>query len=366
MRLESAVVRRRCAALSLRRFPSVFRTRPELGRALVVCITVAFAAAVAGCVQNSDMQVASSSSTEYFPESIYGPASARVVTNGPVPRGGGQYLVGRPYTIAGRLYVPREMSPSFTEVGMASWYGDAFHGRRTANGEIYDKNALSAAHPTMPLPSYARVTNLQNGHSVIVRVNDRGPYHAGRVMDVSSRVADLLDFKHYGMAKVRVDYIGPASLGGSDDSQLMASLRTDGEPAQWAASADTGIFARLAPALPLRGLITKARLVVSRAEPGRLRPESDDADAASGEAPKRVAVREPPSPPVGAAATPLDAAVPLPPRSRRIAHANPQAQELRLRASEASSPPQDAPLPPKRRRQTVFKAKPRPAEDDDD
>ena len=147
-----------------------------------------------------------------------------------VPRGGGQYLVGRPYTVAGRRYYPAE-NPSYTATGMASWYGAAFHGRRTANGEVYDMASLSAAHPTMPLPSYARVTNLENGYSVIVRVNDRGPYHAGRVMDVSSRVADVLDMKAMGTAKVKVDYVGPAPMEGSDDSQLLASLRTDGSPA---------------------------------------------------------------------------------------------------------------------------------------
>ena len=106
-----------------------------------------------------------------------GHASRKVVADGErVPRGGGQYLVGRPYTVAGRRYYPAE-NPSYTAVGMASWYGAAFHGRRTANGEVYDMASLSAAHPTMPLPSYARVTNLGNGYSVIVRVNDRGPYH---------------------------------------------------------------------------------------------------------------------------------------------------------------------------------------------
>jgi rare lipoprotein A len=132
--------------------------------------------------------------------------------------------------VAGRRYYPAE-NPSYTAVGMASWYGAAFHGRRTANGEVYDMASLSAAHPTMPLPSYARVTNLENGYSVIVRVNDRGPYHGGRVMDVSSRVADVLDMKAMGTAKVKVDYVGPAPIEGSDDSQLPASLRTDGSPA---------------------------------------------------------------------------------------------------------------------------------------
>ena len=135
---------------------------------------------------------------EFFSVAKYGPASPRVVADGdPVPRGGGQYLVGHPYTVAGRTYYPRE-NESYSAVGMASWYGDAFQGRRTANGEIYDMRSLTAAHPTMPLPSYARVTNLVNGYSIIVRVNDRGPYRGGRIMDVSSRVADVLDFKSAG------------------------------------------------------------------------------------------------------------------------------------------------------------------------
>ena len=148
----------------------------------------------------------------------------------PVPHGGGQYLIGHPYSIAGHRYYPAE-NPSYSAVGMASWYGAAFHGRRTANGEVYDMASLSAAHPTMPLPSYARVTNLGNGYSVIVRVNDRGPYHGGRVMDVSSRVADVLDMKAMGTAKVKVEYVGAAPMEGSDNSFLLASLRTDGSPA---------------------------------------------------------------------------------------------------------------------------------------
>ena len=98
---------------------------------------------------------------EYFPSSIYGPASPRVVADGePVPRGGGMYMLGKPYTIAGLTYYPSEKH--YAAVGLASWYGDAFHGRRTAHGEVYDRDSISAAHPTLPLPSYARVTNLRN------------------------------------------------------------------------------------------------------------------------------------------------------------------------------------------------------------
>jgi rare lipoprotein A (peptidoglycan hydrolase) len=116
------------------------------------------------------------------------------------------------------------------EVGMASWYGSEFHGHATANGEIFDMGALSAAHRTMPLPSYARVTNLRNGRSVIVRVNDRGPFLGGRMLDVSARVANLLEFNHSGVTKVRLDYIGKAPPAGSDGPTLLASLQTNGVP----------------------------------------------------------------------------------------------------------------------------------------
>jgi rare lipoprotein A len=186
------------------------------------------AAVLAGCAQEPPGK---KRSKEYFPSSIYGRASERVVEEGEaVPRGGGQYLVGRPYTIAGKTYVPTER-PAQSQSGLASYYGGAFHGRRTANGEVYDMNSVSAAHPTLPLPSYVRVTNTRNGRSIIVRVNDRGPFHSSRVMDVSSRVAEALDFKRFGTAPIKIDYIGKAGLAGSDDSKLMATLRTDGKPA---------------------------------------------------------------------------------------------------------------------------------------
>jgi rare lipoprotein A len=154
-------------------------------------------------------------------------ASPRVVADGEeVPRGGGYYMVGRPYQIAGKTYYPSEKP--YSAMGLASWYGADFHGRKTANGEIFDRTSISAAHPTMPLPSYARVTNLRNARSMVVRVNDRGPYHPGRVMDVSQRVAEALDFHRIGTARVRVDYVGRAGLQGSDDAMLLATLRDDG------------------------------------------------------------------------------------------------------------------------------------------
>jgi rare lipoprotein A len=157
-------------------------------------------------------------------------SSPRVVAFGdPVPKGGGIYRVGKPYTVAGQVYVPEE-DTHYRAEGLASWYGDDFHGRLTANGEVFDMASLTAAHPTLPMPCYARVTNLSNGKSLIVRVNDRGPYHGNRVMDVSSRAADLLEFKGNGIAQVRVEYVGRAPLEGSDDRQLIATLRT-GVPA---------------------------------------------------------------------------------------------------------------------------------------
>ena len=157
-------------------------------------------------------------------------SSPRVVAFGePVPKGGGTYRVGKPYTVAGRVYVPEE-DTAYREEGLASWYGNDFHGRLTANGEVFDTASLTAAHPTLPMPCYARVTNLSNGKSLIVRVNDRGPYHGNRLIDVSNKAADLLEFKGNGIARVRVEYVGRAPLEGSDDRQLVATLRT-GVPA---------------------------------------------------------------------------------------------------------------------------------------
>jgi rare lipoprotein A len=203
-----------------------------------------------GCAQSPPMTV--SHGKEYFPSSVYGAASRRVIADGqPIPRGGGQYLVGKPYTIAGRTYYPSERRT--TQIGYASWYGDAFHGRLTANGEIYDRDSFTAASPTMPLPSYVRVTNLRNNYSMIVRVNDRGPYASNRIMDVSRRVAEALDFKRYGTTQLKVEYVGRAGMNGSDDAKLLATLRTDG-PARFGADrtmvADASPRARVASVSP--------------------------------------------------------------------------------------------------------------------
>ena len=197
------------------------RSNPVFGAARAV-------AAVAACLVLANC---ASSGIASRVDPKYGVSSSpRVVAFGePVPKGGGTYRVGKPYTVAGRVYVPEE-DVNYREEGLASWYGDDFHGRLTANGEVFDMASLSAAHPTLPMPCYARVTNLSNGKSLIVRVNDRGPYHGNRLMDVSSRAAELLEFKGNGVARVRVEYVGRAPLEGSDDRQLVATLRT-GAPA---------------------------------------------------------------------------------------------------------------------------------------
>jgi len=173
-------------------------------------------------------------------------ASARVVGPGePVPKGGGTYRVGSPYVVAGQTYVPQD-DQHYRAEGLASWYGDDFHGRYTANGEVFDKDGISAAHTTLPLPSYVRVTNLSNGHSLIVRVNDRGPYVGNRIIDVSVKAAHLLGFYNRGTVPVRVEYVGRAPMEGSDDRILEATLREhEAAPAPWNVK-----FASTSPAFP--------------------------------------------------------------------------------------------------------------------
>jgi len=154
-------------------------------------------------------------------------ASPRVSKAAYIPSGGGRYQVGKPYKIAGKWYKPKEVT-RYEKTGVASWYGDAFHGRKTANGEIYNMNAYSAAHPTLPLPSYVRVTNLANGNSVVVRVNDRGPFAHNRLIDLSKRAAGVLDFRRQGVAKVHVSYLGRAPVDGGDAKFLEASVQFEG------------------------------------------------------------------------------------------------------------------------------------------
>lgn len=205
-----------------------------LGRMGIQRLDSAMKAARSAAVLGACLVLANCASSGKFASRVdpkYGVSSSpRVVADGqPVPKGGGTYRIGKPYMVAGRMYVPEE-DAHYRQEGLASWYGDDFHGRLTANGEVFDMDSLTAAHPTLPMPCYARVTNLSNGKSLIVRVNDRGPYHGNRLIDVSNKAAELLEFKSHGVARVRVEYVGRAPLEGSDDRQLMATLRT-GVPA---------------------------------------------------------------------------------------------------------------------------------------
>ncbi len=141
------------------------------------------------------------------------------------PSGGGGYKVGNPYQISGVWYYPKE-DPFYDETGIASWYGEDFHGKATANGERYDMNALTAAHRTLPMPVVVRVTNLDNGRSLRLRLNDRGPYARGRIIDVSKRAAQLLGFQETGTARVRVQFEGRAEIGApppEDEGEVAAT-----------------------------------------------------------------------------------------------------------------------------------------------
>ncbi|QEL26362.1 septal ring lytic transglycosylase RlpA family protein [Bosea sp. F3-2] len=274
---------------------------------------------VANCAGN---QTAGRRSKEIgaFPQSKYGPASPRVVAEGEeVPKGGGRQLVGKAYSVAGKRYVPYEKPMGYTAVGMASWYGEAFHGRRTANGEVYDRNSVSAAHPTMPLPAYARVTNLLNNRSIIVRVNDRGPYHGNRLMDVSQKTADALAFRHLGTARIKMEYLGQASLAGSDDNLLLATLRTDGSQA------------------PIPG--TSARTMIASAESvATTRTRSADIDAPAPAVEPEPVVSQP------------VAQAYAPPVTRTISPSSPIMATLASTgpAAPEATPVRAAPLPPSR------------------
>jgi rare lipoprotein A len=143
---------------------------------------------------------------------------------------GGVYKVGQPYEINDKWFYPRE-DYSYDETGIASWYGADFHNHVTANGEVYNKDELTAAHKTLPLPCLARVTNLDNGRSIVVRVNDRGPFSGARIIDVSQRAAQLLGFEEQGTAKVRVQVL-------ADESKAIAdAMRRYGKPVETAPAA---------------------------------------------------------------------------------------------------------------------------------
>jgi rare lipoprotein A len=176
---------------------------------------------IAACATNhSGVKRAAFSSREFGVA-----VSPRVFTGKYPPHGGGRQLAANPYVVRGVTYRPVN-GPGYVATGEASWYGQDFHGRRTANGEIFGAYYLTAASPVLPIPSYARVTNLENGRSVMVRINDRGPYMQGRVADLSYETASVLGFVNKGSAQIQIAYVGPAPLNGDDSRMLMASVNT--------------------------------------------------------------------------------------------------------------------------------------------
>nr|WP_304504350.1 septal ring lytic transglycosylase RlpA family protein [Afifella sp. IM 167] len=176
----------------------------------------------AGCVSTEQQQAGMSLGLAESPGASAAADEAPDETVLASLRAGAVRKLGKAYKVAGRVYKPRH-NDAYAATGLASWYGDAFDGKLTANGEIFDMAMLTAAHPTLPLPSYVRVTNLDNDRSVIVRVNDRGPFHSNRLIDVSKRAADMLDFKHAGTANVKVEYVDQAPLQKDDREFLLAS-----------------------------------------------------------------------------------------------------------------------------------------------
>jgi rare lipoprotein A len=181
----------------------------------VPVVLVAAGLALSGCSSKSEKKAAL--------DPFAGTGSPRWTGKGEPPWGGGRGHIGKPYQVAGRWFKPHE-DEDYDKKGVASWYGEAFNRRKTSNGEWFEMSRLTAAHPTLPLPSYVKVTNLENGRDVVVRVNDRGPFVGTRIIDLSKKTAEVLDFKSRGKANVRVQYIGPAPLN-DNGAHLVAMNR---------------------------------------------------------------------------------------------------------------------------------------------
>jgi rare lipoprotein A len=176
------------------------------------------------------------------------------------------YRVGQPYQINGVWYYP-EVDYGYDQQGVASWYGPGFHGRLTANGEVYDENDVTAAHPTLPLPSLVRVTNLENGRSIAVRLNDRGPFAGGRIIDLSRRSAQMLGIERAGIARVRVQVLE------SESRQLAALARQGITDVSVLAQADDAATSTPAPQLAAATPTAAVKPAVARAvSPAPVKP----------------------------------------------------------------------------------------------
>jgi rare lipoprotein A len=189
-------------------------------------------------------------------------------SKGEGPSARGVYKVGQPYEVGGIWYYPQE-DPLYNETGIASWYGREFAGRRTANGEKFDPKLVTAAHKTLPMPVNVRITNLENGRQVVARVNDRGPFKASRIIDVSERAAELLAFKAKGMARVRVEFIGVAELPDGRPGK-----RVDGKGAHAALDDDApSSGAKAAPTTEVAGGVLPPPPGAAAAQPPRAQPK---------------------------------------------------------------------------------------------
>jgi rare lipoprotein A len=204
---------------------SIELKRPRSGPILAI-VAVCAGAGLSACASVAPMpeglaaplaQTAAGPVTSSAPHRNFAQAQAQTP-------GAPRYKLGAPYQAGGVWYVPAEQ-PGYDEVGLASWYGDEFNGKPTANGELFDMNGVSAAHATLPLPSIVEVTNLENGRTIQVRLNDRGPFHPGRIIDLSRGAAQQLGFFNKGTAQVRVRFVAPAPLMGGDAPLTTATNR---------------------------------------------------------------------------------------------------------------------------------------------
>ena len=198
----------------------------------VVLIVIALGLALAAC--SSSMETAKPTPAKASAPSALKPSPHIGQAARP------HYKVGSAYVIAGKRHVPEERF-DLSESGRASWYGPGFHGRQTANGERYDQRAMTAAHRTLQLPAIIRVTNVGNGRRVVLRVNDRGPYHDGRILDVSEAGAEALDFKHFGTALVRVEVLEGPSRRVAGMARRRASVAELESVRAEVAAADSGV-----------------------------------------------------------------------------------------------------------------------------
>lgn len=195
--------------------------RPTGGRRRLAALLLGLAAALGGCGHGVGSWTAPEAA-QALPAWPSG-APARVE---PIPTGG----ANQPYRMRGRTYPAHARDEPFTQTGTASWYGDRHHGRRTASGERFDRHAFTAAHPTMPLPSYAIVEHLGNGRSVVVRVNDRGPFRPDRIIDLSEAAARRLGVD--GLAPVRVRRLTHAEIRAASGPDRPAPPSPSTPPAQ--------------------------------------------------------------------------------------------------------------------------------------